>query len=70
MILSVLAKLVLVIDGTPLVVDYSTPQRCEAARKVVEQEVAQRLRDAQSKQPPGTVLVKPPLVAIAFCLPD
>ena len=62
-------KLVLVVNGLPVVLDYPTAERCETARRAAEAEAQRRWEADQSRQPAGTVLTKPAITVAGLCIP-
>ena len=54
----------------PVVIDYPSQVRCEAAARAVEREARRREEWAESRpRPPGTITMGGPVVFYAFCIP-
>ena len=62
-------KLILSVNGQPVVIDYPSAERCERAQSVAEAEVWRRWEEAQRNKPPGTILTKPAITISGLCIP-
>ena len=62
-------KLILVVNSTPVVIDYPSSDRCERALRAAKEAARAQWEQSQQNLPPGAIITKPALVATGMCIP-